>query len=338
MEQRTAGPVRTDGEPARPRHDDLGPGHRRARGRRPAHGVPEAGGTLLDTAAGYSDGESEGVLGAAARVAASPRGGGARDEGRRLPAYRRTGGRHLTPGAAATPWTGRCSRLGTDHVDLWQVHAWSDDTDLEETLSAARPRGGVRPRAVRRHLQLQRLADRPGGHAASRPRRAGRRSCRPRWSTRCCSAASSARCCLRPQRSGLGVLPWSPLGAGVLTGKYRGGTPSDSRAASPHFAALHRAVPRRPEHGGSSTPCAPRPTAWSAAPLEVALAWVRDAPGVTAPIVGRPHGGPAARVTGLGPGHAAAGDPRGARRGVRATDRLPRVVTGVGERDVSVTG
>src|SRR5690606_36756765 len=35
---------------------------------------------------------------------------------------------------------------------------------------------------------------------------------------------------------GLGILPWSPLGRGVLTGKYRHGTPADSRAASPHFA------------------------------------------------------------------------------------------------------
>ena len=37
---------------------------------------------------------------------------------------------------------------------------------------------------------------------------------------------------------GLGVLPWSPLGRGVLTGKYRTGTPSDSRAASRHFASF----------------------------------------------------------------------------------------------------
>ncbi len=34
---------------------------------------------------------------------------------------------------------------------------------------------------------------------------------------------------------GLGVLPWSPLGRGVLTGKYRHGRPADSRAVSPHF-------------------------------------------------------------------------------------------------------
>src|SRR5919206_364454 len=34
---------------------------------------------------------------------------------------------------------------------------------------------------------------------------------------------------------GIGVLPWSPLGRGVLTGKYRTGTPADSRAASPDY-------------------------------------------------------------------------------------------------------
>ncbi|MBA3782004.1 MAG: aldo/keto reductase, partial [Nocardioides sp.] len=84
---------------------------------------------------------------------------------------------------------------------------------------------------------------------------------------------------------GLGVLPWSPLGRGVLTGKYRNGTPSDSRGASPHFAnfvgnyldergrSIVEAVCRAAEGLG-----------WS--PLEVALVWVRDRPGVTAPIVG----------------------------------------------------
>jgi len=84
---------------------------------------------------------------------------------------------------------------------------------------------------------------------------------------------------------GLGVLPWSPLGRGVLTGKYRTGTPADSRAASPHFtnfvgsylddrsARIVEAVARAAEG-----------LDWS--PLEVALTWVRDRPGVTAPIVG----------------------------------------------------
>jgi aryl-alcohol dehydrogenase-like predicted oxidoreductase len=84
---------------------------------------------------------------------------------------------------------------------------------------------------------------------------------------------------------GLGVLPWSPLGRGVLTGKYRHGTPADSRAASPHFSgfvenylgengvAVVEAVCRAADGLG-----------WT--PLQVALTWVRDRPGVTAPIVG----------------------------------------------------
>jgi aryl-alcohol dehydrogenase-like predicted oxidoreductase len=84
---------------------------------------------------------------------------------------------------------------------------------------------------------------------------------------------------------GMGVLPWSPLGRGVLTGKYRTATPADSRAASPHFsnfvgvyldarsARIVEAVARAAEGLDLS-------------PVEVALAWVRDRPGVTAPILG----------------------------------------------------
>jgi aryl-alcohol dehydrogenase-like predicted oxidoreductase len=84
---------------------------------------------------------------------------------------------------------------------------------------------------------------------------------------------------------GLGVLAWSPLGRGVLTGKYRTGVPADSRAASPHFerflgpyldarcAGIVEAVITAADGLGVS-------------PLEVALAWVRDRPGVVAPVLG----------------------------------------------------
>ena len=84
---------------------------------------------------------------------------------------------------------------------------------------------------------------------------------------------------------GLGVLPWSPLGRGVLTGKYRTGTPSDSRAATEHFGRFvgaylverGRAIPEGVCRAADGL-------GWT--PLEVALTWVRDRPGVTAPIVG----------------------------------------------------
>jgi len=85
--------------------------------------------------------------------------------------------------------------------------------------------------------------------------------------------------------AGLGILPWSPLGRGVLTGKYRHGTPADSRAASSHFAKFIT-----PYLGDESRrvvdAVATAAEGLGVAPLEVALAWVRDRPGVVAPVLG----------------------------------------------------
>ena len=78
------------------------------------------------------------------------------------------GARHLPRQPARHPRRARCKRLGVDHVDLWQVHVWTDETPVEETLGRARLRGEHRPRGVRRHLQLHRLADRPGRDLAAR--------------------------------------------------------------------------------------------------------------------------------------------------------------------------
>jgi aryl-alcohol dehydrogenase-like predicted oxidoreductase len=87
------------------------------------------------------------------------------------------------------------------------------------------------------------------------------------------------------QALGLGILPWSPLGRGVLTGKYRDGIPADSRAASPHFASfVGNVLDDRAERIVEAVVRAAEGLDWT--PLEVALAWVRDRPGVTAPIVG----------------------------------------------------
>ena len=83
---------------------------------------------------------------------------------------------------------------------------------------------------------------------------------------------------------GLGVLPWSPLGRGVLTGKYRHGTPADSRAASPHFANFVGSY--LGERHSRIVEAVARAAGLDWSPLEVALTWVRDRPGVVAPIVG----------------------------------------------------
>ena len=83
----------------------------------------------------------------------------------------------------------------------------------------------------------------------------------------------------------VGLLAWSPLGRGVLTGKYRNGVPSDSRGASPHFAGfVEPYLDERSARIVEAVQVAADGLGYS--PLEVALAWVRDAIGVTCAIVG----------------------------------------------------
>ena len=83
----------------------------------------------------------------------------------------------------------------------------------------------------------------------------------------------------------VGFLAWAPLGRGVLTGKYRKGIPSDSRAAAPHF--MKHIEPYLDERSGRIVEAvAVAAEGLGFAPLEVALAWVRDNPHVTSAIVG----------------------------------------------------
>jgi aryl-alcohol dehydrogenase-like predicted oxidoreductase len=85
--------------------------------------------------------------------------------------------------------------------------------------------------------------------------------------------------------TGIGVLAWAPLGRGVLTGKYRTGIPSDSRAAAPHFVK-HVEPYLRDESARIVEAVAVAAQGLGFSPLEVALAWVRDTPGITSAIVG----------------------------------------------------
>ena len=78
---------------------------------------------------------------------------------------------------------------------------------------------------------------------------------------------------------------WAPLARGVLTGKYRNGVPSDSRGAAPHFAKhIEPYLDSRSSRIVEAVAVAAGGLGYS--PLEVALAWVRDAPGVTSAIIG----------------------------------------------------
>lgn len=242
-----------------------------------------AGGTLLDTAAGYGEGASEELIGSLIgdvvtrdELVLATKAGIGRGRGSRTTDVSRG---HLIRTLDAS-----LRRLGVDHVDLWQVHTWVDDTPLEETLSAldyAVSTGRAAYVGVSNYNGWQ------SAQAATWQR------CVPGRATLASNQVEysllnrSAELEVLPAAAalGLGVLPWSPLGRGVLTGKYRHGTPADSRGASPHFANFV---------GGHLNPRSARVVEavvraaegldWS--PLEVALTWVRDRPGVTAPIVG----------------------------------------------------
>jgi len=243
----------------------------------------EAGGTLVDTAAGYGDGASEELLGSmigdvVARddIVIATKAGISRARG-----HRET---DASRGYLISTLDASLRRLGVDHVDLWQVHTWVDDTPLEETLSAldfAVASGRASYVGVSNYSGWQSAQAATWQRAV--PGRATLASNQVEYSL--LNRKVESEVLPAAEALGLGVLPWSPLGRGVLTGKYRTGTPADSRAASPHFtnfvgsylddrsARIVEAVARAAEG-----------LDWS--PLEVALTWVRDRPGVTAPIVG----------------------------------------------------
>ena len=243
----------------------------------------DAGGTLVDTAAGYTDGDSERLIGSligdvCARddvVLATKAGIGRRGRDRFTNASRG----HLISSLDAS-----LKRLAVDHVDLWQVHTWVEDAPLEETLSAldyAVTTGRAAYVGVSNYNGWQSAQAATWQRAV--PGRAVLASNQVEYSL--LSRGVEAETIPAARALGLGVLPWSPLGRGVLTGKYRGGTPADSRAASPHFSTfVGRYLDDDSQRIVEAVAKAADGLGWSS--IEVALAWVRDRPGVTAPIIG----------------------------------------------------
>ena len=243
----------------------------------------EAGGTLVDTAAGYTDGDSERLIGSLLGdvcgrddIVLATKAGVGRRKGERFTNASRG---HLVSSLDAS-----LQRLGVDHVDLWQVHTWVDDAPIEETLGAldyAVTSGRASYVGVSNYNGWQSAQAATWQRAV--PGRAPLASNQVEYSL--LNRTAEAETVPAALALGLGILPWSPLGRGVLTGKYRHGTPADSRAASPHFSTFMERF--LDEFSGRVVEAVARAAdglGWS--PLEVALAWVRDRPGVVAPIVG----------------------------------------------------
>lgn len=243
----------------------------------------EAGGTLVDTAASYGDGASEALLGTFVGdvvrredIVIATKAGVGRRGGDRVADTSR--------GTLLANLDESLRRMGVDHVDLWQVHVWTDDAPLEETLTAldhAVATGRAAYVGVSNYTGWQTAQAATWQRAV--PGRTPLASTQVEYSLLKRSVEHEVLPAARAL--GLGVLPWSPLGRGVLTGKYRNGTPQDSRGASNHFAGFVNPYLDERGRGIVESVCrAAEGLGWT--PLQVALTWVRDRPGVTAPIVG----------------------------------------------------
>ena len=243
----------------------------------------EAGGNFIDTAATYGDGDSERVIGGLIGtlfnrddVVLATKAGISFINGERKVDLSRHG--------LISQLEKSLTRLGTDYVDLWQIHAWDSNIPLEDTLSAldfAYSSGKARYVGISNYLgwQSAREITLQESHSMKAPIATMQNEYSLLNRTVEEEVLESA------SQLGVGFLAWSPLGRGVLSGKYRNGTPSDSRGASPHFA--HFIDPYLDERSSrivDAVCVAAQGLGYS--PLEVALSWVRDAPGVTSAIIG----------------------------------------------------
>lgn len=243
----------------------------------------EAGGNFIDTAAMYADGDAERVIGGLIGTFAT------REDlviatkaGISFPDGVRTvnNSRHHLISELDRSLT----RLGTDYVDLWQIHTWDSNVPLEDTLSAldyAYSSGKARYVGISNFNGWQ--SARSITLQAANTAKAPIATLQNEYSLLNRSIENEVIDCA--DALDVGILAWSPLGRGVLTGKYRSSIPADSRGATPHFANF--IAPYLTDQSArivEAVVAAAGGLGYS--PLEVALAWVRDAPSVTSAIVG----------------------------------------------------
>jgi aryl-alcohol dehydrogenase-like predicted oxidoreductase len=241
----------------------------------------EAGVTFFDTADVYSNGVSEQITGRllarlfarredyvlATKVYFST-GPGPNDEG--------LSRKHVLAAIDAS-----LERLGTDYVDLYQIHRWDSETPIEETMevlhevvrSGKARYIGASSMFAWQFAKAQHTADTHG------------------W-TRFVSMQNHYNLVYREEEremiplcldQGVGVIPWSPLARGLLAGnRERGGERRTVRADSDEYAE------RLYEDDDFEVVDAVRAVADERrlAPAQIALAWLLGKPAVTAPIVG----------------------------------------------------
>jgi len=244
------------------------------------HEAMDAGINFLDTANVYSTGESEDIVGEAVQsrnrdelvVATKVRG-----EMRDAPNGSGLSRKHILDQVEAS-----LDRLGTDYIDLYQIHRWHEETPIEETLAA-----------------LDYLVE------TGRVRYIGASTMTAYEFTKALYTSDiedySRFVCMQPEYSAVarheeanllpvceaeevGVIPWSPLSGGFLTGKYQ--PESEAPAGSRGEVSDH--VTRRftEENWQVLAEIEEIAERHDATPAQVSLAWLLEQDVVTAPIIG----------------------------------------------------
>ncbi|WP_121821311.1 aldo/keto reductase [Halostella salina] len=234
---------------------------------------------FLDTANVYSQGESEEIVGDAIE--------GRRDElvvATKVYGRMREGpnGQGLSRKHVLEQAEKSLERLGTDYIDLYQIHRWDDDTPIEETLSALD------------HLVEEGTVRYVGA------------STMPNWQFQKALYTADVEnyerfVCMQPEYNavdrheeanllpvcemeGVGVIPWSPLAGGFLTGKYeRGEDPDDGLRADADEYTRQRFTE---ENWAVLDEIREIAADKGATPAQVSLAWLLHKDVVDAPIIG----------------------------------------------------
>ncbi len=243
----------------------------------------DAGGNFLDTAAVYGDGDSERVIGGLIGtlfdrndVVIASKAGLSFPDGVRTVDNSRS--------ALITQLENSLQRLNTDHLDLWQVHTWDPKNPLDDTLSAL---DYAYASGKARYVGISNFSGWQSARAITRQEVIANKAPITTIQNEYSLLNRKIEEDLIDAVSSLdiGLLAWSPLGRGVLTGKYRRGIPSDSRAATPHFSSFVEPYLSDKQTQIVEAVCVAA-DGLGYSPLEVALAWVRDAPAVTSVILG----------------------------------------------------
>ncbi|PWI41237.1 aldo/keto reductase [Streptomyces sp. ICBB 8177] len=240
------------------------------------HRALDAGINLVDTADAYSGGESEEIVGKALRgrrdgVVLATKAGLPMDDD---PNHRGASRRWLVKALDDS-----LRRLGTDHVDVYQIHRPDPETDIEETLRALtdlQRAGKIRAfgtsalpasQIVRAHWVAE-------SRGLARPRTE-----QPVYSI--LNRGIEREVLPLAQEFGMGTLVWSPLGGGMLTGRYRKGREAETHRS--HYGFQHLKDDRRLDVVEQLIPLAQEA---GIALTHLATAFAIAHPGVTCALIG----------------------------------------------------